>query len=59
MGTLSAGQSLSSCMEAGVEVDVISEWSWFEGESHTLQNHFLVEVGFAEGSFAEAVDEST
>jgi len=42
-----------------VKVDVISERSWFEGESHTLQNHFFIEVGCAEGGFDEAVDEST
>ena len=42
-----------------MEVEIISERSWFKGKSHTLQNHFLVEVGCAEGGFAEAVDEST
>jgi len=42
-----------------VEIDVVSEWSWFKGDNHTLQNHFLIEVGCAEGGFAEAVDEST
>jgi len=42
-----------------VQVDIISEWSWFEGESHTLHDHFLIEVGCAKGSFVEAVDEST
>ena len=38
-----------------MEVDVISEWSQFEGESHTLQDHFLREVGCAEGGFAEMI----
>ena len=42
-----------------MEVDVISERIGFEGESHTLHNHFLIKVGCAEGGFAEAVDEST
>jgi len=41
----------------GVEVDIISEWSVFEGESHTLQDHFLREVGGAKGSFAETIYE--
>jgi len=42
-----------------VEIDVVSERSLFEGESHTLQNHLLIEVECAKGDFAEAVDEST
>ena len=42
-----------------VEVDVISKQSWFEGESHTLHDHFLIKVRCAEGGFAEVVDEST
>ena len=40
-----------------MEVDIISEWSVFEGESHTLQDHFLREVGGAKGSFAETIYE--
>jgi len=46
------------CAGEGVEVDVISEWSEFEGEGHTLHYHFLVEVGCAKGDLAEAVNES-
>ena len=42
-----------------MEIDVVSERSWFKGESHTLQNHFLIEVRCAEGGFVEAVNEST
>ena len=41
-----------------MEIDIVSERSWFKGESHTLQNHFLIEVRCAEGGFAEVVDES-
>jgi len=41
-----------------VNVDVISERFRFEGEGHTLQYHFLVEMGCAEGSLTELIDES-
>jgi len=37
-----------------VEVDVICEWSGFEGEGHTLHYHFLIEMGCAKGGLAEA-----
>jgi len=40
-----------------VEVDVTNKWSWFEGESHALQDNFLREVGCTEGGFAETIDE--
>jgi len=40
-----------------MKVDVVGGGAGLEGEGHTLENHFLVEVWGAKGSLAEAVDE--
>jgi len=41
-----------------MEVDVISERSGLKSEGHTLEYHFLVEIGCVEGGLAEVVYES-
>jgi len=40
-----------------MKVDFVGEGAGLEGEGHTLENHFVVEVWGAKGSLAEAVDE--
>jgi len=45
------------CISSRVEVDVVSEWARFKSQSHTLRDHFLSEVGRAEGSLAKTVNE--
>jgi len=35
----------------------VSEWSGLQSEGHTLQYHFLVQVGCAEGGLEEVVYE--
>jgi len=42
-----------------MEINIVSERSWFECESHTLQNHFLIKERCAEDGFAKMVDEIT
>ena len=40
-----------------VEVDIIGEGVGLEGEGHTLEDHFLVEVWGSKGCLTETIDE--
>ena len=40
-----------------MNVDVVSEGSGLQGEGHTLEYHFLVEVWYTKSRFTEAIDE--
>jgi len=39
-----------------VEVDIVGEGAGLEGECHTLEDHFLVEVWGTKGGLIETID---